>query len=242
MLLFGRLPLSLTFERCHDGAIDVVLAKSMSPLENWSEYSRFFTALLVILDPFMAIPILLSLTDGYSAAERNRVARTAALTVAAVLVLMALLGETLLHWLGTSLGSFRVGGGIVLFLMALAMLQAQIDRVRTSRQEERSAATRASIAVVPIAVPLLAGPGAMSTVIIAMHRSTAPYHAAMVIGIIALVCLILWIVLRLARPIGALLGDIGLNVLNRLFGLILAAIAVEVIANGLKQLFPVLGT
>jgi len=214
----------------------------MSPLENWSEYSRFFTALLVILDPFMAIPILLSLTDGYTSAERNRVARTAALTVATVLVLMALLGETLLHWLGTSLGSFRVGGGIVLFLMALAMLQAQVDRVRTSRAEERSAATRASIAVVPIAVPLLAGPGAMSTVIIAMHRSAAPYHAAMVIGIIALVCLILWLVLRLARPIGALLGDIGLNVLNRLFGLILAAIAVEVIVNGLKQLFPILGT
>ena len=209
-------------------------------MENWSEYTRFFTALLVILDPFMAIPILLTLTVGYTSAERNRVVRTAALTVAAVLVVMALLGETLLHWLGTSLGSFRVGGGIVLFLMALAMLQAQVDRVRTSPSEEQSATGRASVAVVPIAIPLLAGPGAMSTVIIAMHRSATPYHSAMIIGIILTISLVLWLVLRLAKPIGELLGDNGLNVLNRIFGLILAAIAVEVTANGLKQLFPVL--
>jgi multiple antibiotic resistance protein len=209
-------------------------------VENWSEYTRFFTALLVILDPFMAIPILLTLTVGYTSAERNRVVRTAALTVAAVLVVMALLGETLLHLLGTSFGSFRVGGGIVLFLMALAMLQAQIDRVRTSPSEEQSATGRASVAVVPIAIPLLAGPGAMSTVIIAMHRSAMPYHSAMIIGIILMISLVLWLVLRLAKPIGELLGDNGLNVLNRIFGLILAAIAVEVTANGLKQLFPVL--
>lgn len=210
-------------------------------MENWSEYTRFFTALLVILDPFMAIPILLVLTEGYAPAERNRVVRTTAFAVAAVLVVMALLGETVLHWLGTSLGSFRVGGGIVLFLMALAMLQAQVDRVRTTPQEELSAASRTSIGVVPLAIPLLAGPGAMSTVIIAMHRSAAPHHGAIIISIILLVSLVLWLVLHLARPIGRILGDIGLNVLHRVFGLILAAIAVEVIANGLKQLFPVLG-
>ena len=209
-------------------------------MENWTEYTRFFTALLVILDPFMAIPILLSLTEGYSREERNRVARTTSLTVAAVLILVAMTGETLLHWLGTSLGSFRVGGGIVLFLMALAMLQAQSDPVRSTSAEAANAAKKASIAVVPLAIPLLAGPGAMSTVIIAMHRSSAPYHSWMIIGIIISITLILWLVLRLARPIGDLLGEIGLNILNRIFGLILAAIAVEVIANGLKQLFPFL--
>jgi multiple antibiotic resistance protein len=209
-------------------------------MENWTEYTRFFTALLVILDPFMAIPILLALTEGYSEIERNRVARIATLTVAAVLLVAAFAGETLLVWLGTSLGSFRVGGGIVLFLMALAMLQAQADPVRSTPAETESAAKRTSIAVVPLAIPLLAGPGAMSTVIIAMHRSSAPYHPWMIMATILLVALILWIVLRLARRIAHLLGEIGLNILNRIFGLILAAIAVEVIANGLKQLFPVL--
>jgi multiple antibiotic resistance protein len=209
-------------------------------MENWSEYTRFFTALLVILDPFMALPIFLALTGGYSEAERNRVARIATFTVAAVLMLVAVVGETLLHWLGTSLGSFRVGGGIVLFLMALAMLQAQTDPVRTTQAEAENAAKRASIAVVPLAIPLLAGPGAMSTVIIAMHRSSASYHPWLILTIILLVSLLLWLVLRLARPIGAVLGEIGLNILNRIFGLILTAIAVEVIANGLKQLFPLL--
>ena len=209
-------------------------------MDHWAEYTRFFTALFVILDPFMAVPILLSLTEGYGEDERKRVVRIASLTVAGVLVVMAVTGETLLRWLGTSLGSFRVGGGIVLFMMALAMLQAQTDRVRTSPSEERSASSRASVAVVPIAIPLLAGPGAMSTVIITMHRSDASYHAAMVILIIVLVACLLWLILRLARPIGRILGDIGLSILNRVFGLILVAIAVEVIANGLKQLFPLL--
>jgi multiple antibiotic resistance protein len=174
-------------------------------MENWTEYTRFFTALLVILDPFMALPIFLALTGGYSEAERNRVARIATFTVAAVLMLVAVVGETLLHWLGTSLGSFRVGGGIVLFLMALAMLQAQTDPVRATQAEVENAAKRASIAVVPLAIPLLAGPGAMSTVIIAMHRSSASYHPWMIHTIILLVSLLLWLVLRLARPIKELL-------------------------------------
>lgn len=209
-------------------------------MEDWTEYTRFFTALLVITDPFIALPIFLGLTEGYTQAERQRVARIAAVTVALVLGVMAVVGEGLLQGLGTSLGSFWVGGGIVLFMMALAMLRAEVDRVRTTPSEERSASSRASIAVVPLAIPLLAGPGAISTVIITMHRSEAPYHVFMVLGVIALVSVILLVVLYLARPIGRLLGDIGLNILNRLFGLILAAIAVEITANGLKQLFPVL--
>ena len=209
-------------------------------IEHWTEYTRFFTALFVILDPFMAIPILLTLTEGYTDRERQRVARVSSLTVAAVLMLMALAGESILHWLGTSLGSFRVGGGIVLFMMALAMLQAQVDKVRTSPTEERSASGQASIAVVPIAIPLLAGPGAMSTAIIAMQRSSAPYHPLMVLLVIVLVAALLWLILHLARPIGRVLGELGLSILNRVLGLILAAIAVEVIANGLKELFPVL--
>lgn len=210
-------------------------------MAHWTEYTRFFTALLVILDPFTAIPILLALTPAYSDAERQRVVRIAVITVAGVLILMALSGETLLLWMGTSLASFRVAGGIVLFLMALAMLRAQTDPVRTSPAEEQNAASRASVAIVPMAIPLLAGPGAISTVIIAMQRSDAPYHPLMVLTVIVLVCLLMWLVLHLARPIGALLGNLGLSILNRLFGLILASIAVEVIANGLRQLFPALG-
>ena len=209
-------------------------------MEYWTEYSRFFTALFVILDPFAAIPIFLSLTQGYSQAERMRASRTAAATVAIVLITAALLGESLLHLLGASLPSFRVGGGMVLLLMAFAMLRAQPDLLRTTHSETAAAESKQSIAVVPIAIPLLAGPGAISTVIIQIHRPGAPYHHALVIAIILVVALLLWSVLRLASPIGTALGPIGLSILNRLFGLILTAIAVEIMANGLRQLFPVL--
>ncbi|NNJ93316.1 MAG: MarC family protein, partial [Halobacteria archaeon] len=102
------------------------------------------------------------------------------------------------------------------------------------------AAGRENVAIVPIAIPLLAGPGSISTVIIQMHRPGAEFHLLWVIAVILLVTLLLWIVLRLANPIGRLLGPIGLNILNRLFGLILTAIAVEIMANGLRGLFPVL--
>ncbi len=209
-------------------------------MEHWTEYTRFFVALFVILDPFAAVPIYLALTKTYSDTDRGRIANISAITVLLVLVVASLTGEALLNGMGTSLASFRVGGGIVLLLMALAMLNGQTGSVRTTPQEEAEAEDRSAIAVVPLAIPLMAGPGSISTVIIQMHRSDTEYHVLLVIGTIILVCLLLWIVLRLATTIGKVLGQIGLNIINRLFGLILAAIAVEIMANGLKQLFPVL--
>jgi multiple antibiotic resistance protein len=209
-------------------------------MEHWTEYSRFFIALFVILDPFAAVPIFLALTKTYSDSERGRIANISAITVLLVLVVASLSGETLLNTMGTSLASFRVGGGIVLLLMAIAMLNGQTGSVRTTPEEEAEAEDRNAIAVVPLAIPLMAGPGSISTVIIQMQRSDTEYHNLLVIFCILLVCLSLWIVLRLASTIGKVLGHIGLNIINRLFGLILAAIAVEIMANGLKQLFPVL--
>jgi multiple antibiotic resistance protein len=207
-------------------------------MQFWSEYTRFFIALFVILDPFAAIPMFLVLTKTFGSAERRRVTTICAFTVLAVLVAAALLGERMLLTLGTSLASFRVGGGIVLLMMALAMLRAQTDNVRTTPAEVAEAGDRDAIAVVPLAIPLLAGPGSISTVIIEMHRPGVEYHALLVIAVIAVVCGLLWLVLRMAVSIGNKLGHIGLSIINRLFGLILAAIAVEIIANGLKALFP----
>jgi multiple antibiotic resistance protein len=209
-------------------------------MEHWTEYTRFFIALFVILDPFAAVPIFLALTKTYSATERGRIANISAITVLFVLTAAALTGETLLLGMGTSLASFRVGGGIVLLLMALAMLHGETGAVRTTPAEEAEAEDRSAIAVVPLAIPLMAGPGSISTVIIQMQRSDTEFHSLLVIASILSVCILLWVVLRLASTIGKALGHIGLNIINRIFGLILAAIAVEIIANGLKQLFPVL--
>jgi len=214
----------------------------MLMLENWTEYTRFLVALFVILDPFAAVPIFLALTKTYTKNERGQVANIAAITVLVVLVVTSLTGESLLHGMGTSLASFRVGGGIVLLLMALAMLNGQTGAVRTTPEEEAEAEDRSAIAVVPLAIPLMAGPGSISSVIIQMHRGSGEYHALLVIACIFIVCILLWLVLRMATTIGRALGQIGLNIINRLFGLILAAIAVEIMTNGLKELFPVLSS
>ncbi len=210
-------------------------------MEHWTEYTRFTTALLVILDPFVAIPLFLALTQGQDGRQRLRVAFITSVAVAAVLVSAAVFGDRLLSFIGTSLASFRVGGGIVLLLMSLAMLRARSDTLRTTYSEKKSAEEMSSIAVVPLAIPMLAGPGAISSVIIQMQRSDAPLHPFMVIGCILLVCLLLWLVLSLALQIGTALGRIGMSIIERLFGLLLAAISVEIIANGLRGLFPVLG-
>jgi multiple antibiotic resistance protein len=205
-------------------------------MEHWSEYTRFLTALVVIVDPVFAVPVFLGLTRDYDRRQRARAAAVVALTVALVLTAAALLGEGILRFLGTSLASFRVGGGLVLLLMALAMLQGRIEG---SGADARRGAG-ASVAVVPLAIPLLAGPGAISAVIIQTHRSAAPYHGALVIAVILAVCALLWVMLRLASPIAEHLTETRLSILSRLFGLILAAIAVEIMANGLRELFPVL--
>jgi multiple antibiotic resistance protein len=162
------------------------------------------------------------------------------LTVFGVLAGSAFFGDALLELMGASLAAFKVGGGIVLMMMAFAMLNARTGGVRQSPQEANELEAAQTSGVVPLAVPLLAGPGAISTTIIAVQKGSGTLHLLAVVGCVALVCALLWVVLRLAGPIGARLGLTGLNVATRLFGLVLTAISVETMAQGLKQLFPAL--
>jgi multiple antibiotic resistance protein len=202
-----------------------------------SGYARFLVTLTAVLDPFLAVPIFLAVTASRSAAERARLVRVVTITVFAVLAISGLVGEQLLHLVGASLPAFRVGGGLVLLLMALAMLNAQVGGVRQSRDEAKELESGELQGVVPLAVPLLAGPGAISTTIIAAQAGGAAHFAAILACILA-VCALTWITLRLAGPIGAKLGTTGLNIATRLLGLLLAALAIQTMAEGLRQLFP----
>ena len=202
------------------------------------DYTRFAITLFSILDPFAAIPLFLMLMEGRSPAEKARTARTAGMAVFAVLVVSALSGDLILRLLGTSLAAFQVGGGIVLFLMALSMVNAQMSPQNQTPEEAEEANSRNAVGVVPIAMPLLVGPGSISATIITMQRGDGWLHNAVVIGVIAVTCVGVWIVLRLAVPIGPRLGRTGLNILNRIFGLLLAAVAVQIFASGLRGLFP----
>jgi multiple antibiotic resistance protein len=203
-------------------------------------YSPFFVTLLAILSPFSAIPVFLALTAGQDQKFRTRTADMAATTVFAVLVVSAVTGDLLLRVMGTSLDAFRVGGGIVLFIMSLSMLNAKVSGVQQTQEETDEAGGKSVLGVVPIGIPLLVGPGSISSTIIEAKRTPDLAHLAAVIGCVALVCLAVWATLRHADPIGKRLGRTGLNILNRIFGLLLAAIAVQIVSVGLIGLFPVL--
>jgi len=179
-------------------------------------------------------------TVSRSVAGRAQLARAVTLTVFLVLAGAAVFGEGALALLGTSLAAFRVGGGLVLLLMSLAMLNAQVGGVRQSEAEAAELESRDVSGVVPLAVPLLAGPGAISTTIIAAQAGGAA-HVVLIVGCVALVCAVLWSMLALAQVIGRRMGTTGLNIATRILGLLLAAIAIETMALGLKDLFPGLG-
>ena len=209
-------------------------------MSSLSEYLRFVVTLTAVVDPFLAVPFFLTLTASRSDDERRRLARVVALTVFAVLAVAVFIGEVLLLFIGASLPAFRVGGGLVLLLMALAMLNAQAGGVRQSQAEARELEQGELHGVVPLAIPLLAGPGAISTSIIAAEGGGL-VHQLVIVLCIAVVCLVSWLTLRAAHRIAARMGTTGLNVATRILGLLLAAMAVQTMAVGLKQLFPGLG-
>ena len=201
------------------------------------DYLRYLVTLTAVLDPFLAVPIFLSVAAQYEPARRARLANAITVTVFVVLAASALFGEGLLRIMGASLPAFQVGGGLVLLLMALAMLNAQAGEIRQTRAEAEELESGELSGIVPLAVPLLAGPGSISTTIIAAQRGGLA-HAAVLIACIALVCALLWSLLRGAHSLGPRMGTTGLNIATRILGLLLAAISIQTMAEGLRTLFP----
>jgi multiple antibiotic resistance protein len=201
-------------------------------------YIKIFTTLLAIVNPLGVIPIFVSLTRGSTEKERRHIARTTSITVAVVLVAATLSGKALLDFFGVSIDSFKVGGGILLLLMSIDMMQAKHTQSKQTPEEAEEAEEKESIAVVPIGMPLLAGPGAISSVIIYAQASFRPLHVGLIIGSSLLVALLTWATLIVANPLSKVMSKTSINIATRLMGLLLAAIAVEFIAGGLSQLLP----
>jgi multiple antibiotic resistance protein len=200
----------------------------------WSEYVKIFTALLAILNPWGALPMFLAITSKSSNDERKKIVRTIGFSVAIVLTVTALLGEKLLQFFGISVASFQVGGSILLLLMAIEMMYGKAKGAK----DAELAMDMGSVAVVPLSVPLIAGPGSISTVIIYANLSRSWTHLAMIIACILLAALITWLILRAAQRVGNFIGVIGLNIASRLMGLLLSAIAVEFFVHGIVKLLP----
>ncbi|HET7396635.1 MAG TPA: YchE family NAAT transporter [Gammaproteobacteria bacterium] len=207
----------------------------------WAEYLKFFAGLVAILNPIGVIPIFINLTQNQTTAERNRTAFNAAVTVAVVLVVALLAGEFILRFFGISVASFQVGGGILILLNSLSMLQAKVGPTRQTEEEAQETQEKEQVAVVPLGVPLTAGPGAISTVILYGHRPALfGRYVVLVMGIIIISCIV-WAAFRLAPLISRALSRTGINIVTRLMGLIMVAIGVEFIAGGLRVLFPAIG-
>ena len=206
----------------------------------YTEYTKMLIGLIAIVNPIGAIPIFISLTSNLETAERGAISRTVVYSVLIILLLSLVLGDWILKFFGISISSFRVAGGILILLMAIAMMHAKTSGTIRTAEEMEESESKDSIAVVPLAIPLLAGPGAISTVILYAHKSSSLMHYFLVGLVILATTIILYLAFKSVPFISKYMSQTGINVFTRIMGLILAALAIEFIANGVKGLFPAL--
>ncbi len=203
----------------------------------WNEYLQLSAGLVSVVNPIGAIPTFISLTAPRTRLDRRRTAWVCAGAVCLVLLISLVAGEPLLNFFGISLPAFRVAGGILVLLMGISMLRALPDRSRHTPEEHAESYDKESVAVVPLAIPLLSGPGAISTTIVYGHLGHSWEHYLLVSCVILSVSMVVLIALLTAPKISEVMGHTGMNVVTRVMGLLLASIAVEFIAKGSLALF-----
>ncbi len=201
-------------------------------------FFQFFIGLFAAVNPLGIMPIFVSLTAHQEPIERNRTAFTASVAVACILVISLLAGQLLLDIFSISLDSFRVAGGMLLVSIAFTMMSGKLGEDKQNKQEQSESVSREQIGVVPLAMPLLAGPGAISSTIVYASRYPDSIDTIGLIISIFIFSFGIWGLLRIAPTIVRFLGQTGINVITRIMGLILGALGIEFIANGMRALFP----
>jgi len=209
---------------------------ALSP--EYTLYAKALVGVFAIVNPLGAIPVFLSLCSDKTSAECHWIARTSAISVAVVLISATWAGDAILEFFSIGVPAFRTGGGLLILLMAIAMLHASQSHTKQTPAEADEANNKENIAVVPLAIPLMAGPGAISLVIADAHQAVNWSDRLILSAGIIAVALVVWLALRLATPIGKKLGITGLNIATRVLGLLLAAIGVQMITSGLVKLLP----
>ena len=201
-------------------------------------------ALLAIVNPIGVIPFFIHFTEGFTREQRKRTIRVAAFSAFVVIAVSALAGLKIIEFFGISLASFQVGGGTLLLISALQMLNAQPAETRPEDVNEGDTKVDAgdSIAVVPLTIPLLTGPATISTMVIYADKTRHWWELAFLVGYGVVIGLAVWLAFSASGRIAKVLGKTGINVMTRLMGLILAALAVEVMSDGLIKLFPILAS
>ena len=201
-------------------------------------------ALLAIVNPIGAIPFFIHFTQGFTRPQRRRTIQVAAFSAFCVIAVSALAGLKIIEFFGISLASFQVGGGMLLLISSLQMLNAQPAETRQEDVSEGNTKVDAgdSIAIVPLTIPLLTGPATISTMVIYAEKTRHWWELMVLVGYGVVIGLAVWGAFSLSGRIAGLLGKTGINVMTRLMGLLLAALAVEVMSDGLVKLFPVLAS
>jgi multiple antibiotic resistance protein len=201
-------------------------------------------ALLAIVNPIGVVPFFLAFTQNLSRAQRRRTINVSAFAAFVVIAVSAVAGLKIIEFFGISIASFQVGGGTLLLISSLQMLNAQPAEARPADVDEgnQKVDAGASIAIVPLTIPLLTGPATISTMVIYAEKTRHVWEQAVLVGYGVVIGAATWLVFSASGRIAKVLGTTGINVMTRLMGLILAAMAVELLADGLTQLFPVLGS
>ena len=201
-------------------------------------------ALLAIVNPIGAVPFFIHFTQALTREERRRTIRVSSTAAFAVIAISGLAGLKIIEFFGISIASFQVGGGMLLLVSSLNMLNAQPAESRPSDvdQGQAKADAGASIAIVPLTIPLLTGPATISTMVIYAEKTRTFWEHAVLVGYGVVIGIATFLAFSAAGRIAKVLGQTGINVMTRLMGLILAAMAVELLADGLVKLFPVLAS
>jgi len=208
-------------------------------IKEWLTFSLFsLSAIFFVVDPMGAIPIFMAMTRNDPPEKRRSMARRAAIVAFFVLTLFAVAGTVIFKVFGVTLGAFKVAGGILLLLTSIEMLRAQPQRTRVTPEEERAGAEKEDVAIFPLAIPLLAGPGSIATVTALMGKAGRKAFAIPVILSIAVTCLASFWMLVASDRISRVLGVTGLSVMNRVIGLIIGALAVQFMFDGVRDTFP----
>ena len=199
------------------------------------EYNKFVVAMLSIIDPVAIFPFLFTLTKSNDKQTISKLIKTISLTVTFALLISLLFGPLILTFFGISIPAFRIAGGILLFILALEMMRGS----SVTRQVDGTISQNNIFqqAIVPIAIPLLAGPGAISTVIVYSYRHDEALHIVFMAIALAVVGCLTYMLLKIGQRFSQHISDTAISIIGRIMGLIIAAIAVEFIANGIKDLF-----
>ena len=202
-------------------------------------YVAVFVTVFALVDPIGAVPFFVSLTDGFSEADRRIVRRRAVAVLASVLGVFALVGRFLFAAFGLTLAAFEIAGGILLFIVAYDMLHGEVTRTKLSSEDrEEAIARRDEIAVVPLGIPLLAGPGAISTVMIYEGSAGSdPFMVVVVFLAIAVTTALTFFILKYGQKIFRYFGKTGIMAMTRVLGLLLAAVGVQFVLNGIFGAF-----